>query len=517
MGHHCSYTSRIEILNGKIIYMINANYKNKSEDVYYEELLSGKTYGRYIHVSYIAGYLVEFPNEKGRGYYGYKQEVQDFEPYYEMKPFINTKLKNPKIDFDLIESVHPELHYFLNKLYFSSYRDIEHSYLFKVIRQYLKHPEIESLIQCNQLSIGMNNSLYRVSNKKRKEVIQFIKENAEKFPSMALKDIFCALKNKIPYSAVDTFRKCNNNPELFKYLLKQKEDYTFYQDYLKMAKKVGHNLKERYWQYPNHLRDAHAKVVKESKNMDQALDVILNSQFEIVAKKLKRQEKCIHDYYYYIVQEHQDFINHAKALNQCLITAGYMKKFINQQSVLIFIKDSKNNSIGTIEIDYQKKILQAYGNELDRVNCKLPQSILDDAKEYISQLKIRKHTFTYELPKNCYFKGLYENNKSFNGHKFEEGKIYSTPYDDAVISSINSNCLASDKVYHFCENIQDIKNWINNPSAYAIVEALGPIVKRGTALGSNKIKIKKITTVQDIAASLLAINKAIVDVKELTS
>ena len=67
-------------------------------------------------------------------------------------------------------------------------------------------------------------------------------------------------------------------------------------------------------------------------------------------------------------------------------------------------------------------------------------------------------------------------------------------------------------MYHFCKNVQDVTKWVSNPASFAIVEALGPVVQNGTAFGSNKIKIKRITTIQDIATSLLAINKAVVDV-----
>lgn len=160
MGHHCSYSSRIEILNDKIVYMLTAYYKDKSEDVYYEELVSGKQYGRYISFNYIAGYLVYFPGEKVKFYGGnYIQKIEDFEEYCEMNPFVGIHNNNQKKDLELIQSIHPDLQYFLKKIYQSSYREIGHKELFKVIRQYWKHPEIEPLIQYNQLAIAMNNNL----------------------------------------------------------------------------------------------------------------------------------------------------------------------------------------------------------------------------------------------------------------------------------------------------------------------------------------------------------------------
>ena len=69
---------------------------------------------------------------------------------------------------------------------------------------------------------------------------------------------------------------------------------------------------------------------------------------------------------------------------------------INQQCVLIFIKQ-QNKSFGTIEIDYTKNIVQAYGNELDRANCQLTNKIIDYAKKFIHTVKLRKKEYDVSI------------------------------------------------------------------------------------------------------------------------
>ena len=374
---------------------------------------------------------------------------------------------------------------------------------------YRKYPEIEPLVEINQIKLALDKRLHKLTKSKRKEVINYVKNNAKQEVEFDLSKLFTCIKHNIAYKHAKKFTDCKGNHDLFHYLVKQDKDLSFYEDYKKMAIKAGHNLQDDYWKYPKSLTEAHDKVLEECKRIDNAMDLVLNEQFEIVAHALKKQEKVIDGNHYYIVQEVKDFINQAETLKQCLITAGYMDKFVKQESILIFIKDSNDKPIGTVEIDYKKKILQAYGNERDRNNCLLSDEIQKAVKQYISSLKVRKHKFTYKLPKNCYFKGLYDGDKSFNGMEFVEGKTYSTEYDDQTILKGDSKCIASDKVFHFCDSIQNVIEWVNHPCAYAIVEALGAVVKRGTAYGSNRIKIRKITTIEDIAKSLLSVDKAV--------
>lgn len=505
MGHKCLYNDKL-IFDDELqqfYRLITARWKDRKLDVVkvYED---GTVYGRNMTYSYIGGYFIDFPGEKVRCRFTKDSYIVEEGEFEQILWNFNLWVGSSLIDKNYIILKDSSLKYLITK-----YKGNRNDELLKIIAMYRKFPEIETLVELNQCKLALDNRLHKLTKSKKKDVINFVKNNFDASVQFDLSKIFTCMKNNIRYKFATTFKDCNGNRDLFNYLVKQDQELSFYQDYEKMAKKAGHNMKDEYWKYPKSLVKAHDKVLQECKNIDQAVDIILNKQFEIVARALNKQEKIIGGNHYYIVQNFEDFHKQAEALKQCLVTSGYMKKFINQESVLIFIKNSKNEPLGTVEIDYKKKILQAYGDESDRSNCKLSEEIIDAVNKYIASIKISKHKFNYNLPQNCYYKGLYNEDKSFNGVEFKENEVYQTEYDDKTIIKTGSDCLASDKVYHFCKTIKDVKGWVANPFAFAIVEPLGPVVQRGTAFGSNKIRIKKISKHEDIARIMLSINKCV--------
>ncbi len=504
MAHHCTYSDCIlwDCKKKQFYRSVTAHgLDNKKQERSLEILKiyeSGLTYGRNLTFSYLGGYCVSFPGEKERYKYHNDSYYVVEEEFEEIGWECNIYVRSSEINTHYILRHDPSLKYLLQK-----FKGDQNEILLKLIAMYRKYPEIEPLVEIGQYNLALDKRLHKLTKNKKMEVINFVKNNLNDNHLFDLNKIFTCLKNNIKYKFYENFIKCKDDKELFNYLTKQNQEYSFYQDYKNMAIAAGHNFLEDYWKFPKSLAKAHEKVMKECKAIEDLQDKITNEQFKIVSEKLKKQEKIIDGNHYYIVQDSDDFKKHAKALNQCLVTAGYMNKIIKQKSILIFINDSQNNAVGTVEIDYNKKILQAYGNEKNRGNCLLPKEIMDSVKNYILSLKITKYKFHYTLPKNCYFKGLYNEDKSFNGMEFKEGKVYQTQYDDTTIIKNGSKCLGTDKVYHFCATIDNVKRWVQNPAAYALIEALGPIVKKNTALGSNCIKIKKIFTLTDIAKFLL--------------
>lgn len=503
MAHKCTYKDKI-LYDEKLkqfYRLVTAFWKDKKHEIakVYED---GKVYARNLSCSYAGGYCVAFPGETVN-YYGYEYVIEN-EDYIEILGKFNLWVNKSIVDKDYIISNDTSLKYLVSK-----YKNNRNDELLKLIAMYRKHPEIEPLVEIGQCSLALDKRLYRLSKKKKLEVINFVKNNLEDGESLNLSKVFKCLKYNIKYEHYNLFEKCKNDKVLFKYLIKQNQSHSFYEDYKKMAINAGHDFNDEYWKYPKSLSKAHDKVLEECKNIEKSIDGILNKQFEIVASKIKKQEQVIDGNHYYIVQDYSDFCNQAMSLMQCLITAGYMKKFIKQQSVLIFIKDSNLKPLGTVEINYKKEIIQAYGNESDRKKCLLPNEVLESVNQYINNIRISKHKFIYNLPKNCYFKGVYNENKSFNGIEFKVGEVYKTAYDDEVIIENGSECIASDKVYHFCKKIDDVNEWVHNLYSFAIVKPLGPVVQKGTAFGSNKIKIEKIATKEEIAKIMLSINKCV--------
>lgn len=402
MAHHCTYTEHLEVRDNDIVRMITAYYKDKHDTIYYERLKDGECFGRYFEVSNLAGYLVSFVGETRRYYYGCKEivEEQDFEPYY---PCEIVGENEDTIDerFSLIEKMYPDLKYLLFKLKnHKIYKNITNAFLFVIIRKYWKHPELENLIQYNQLKLATDERLYKLTKNKLKQVLNFVKEHSSL--ELTLNDILCCLKYKIPIDRVNDYRKCKQcgcDSNVFKYLLKQKKDinFVYYVDYIGMVERAGHNADDPYWKYPKNIVAQHDKLMKELALINEKQNKLLKAKFNLVASNVsKNKNYVVEDYSFYVPTEYDDVCTQAKELHQCLITCDYVSKMINQKCVLIFIKQ-QNKPFGTIEIDYTKNIVQAYGNELDRANCQLPNKIIDYAKQFIHTLKLRKKEYDFSI------------------------------------------------------------------------------------------------------------------------
>lgn len=498
MGHKCTYSDKLVYdSNEKQFYRsITAYWKDKTLEIakIYED---GRAFGRYLTFTYCGGYCIDFPGEKVRSRYSRETYIIEEDDEFEQIWWnFNLWVGSSNIDKEYIVEQDPSLKYLISK-----FNGTRNDILLPIIATYRNYPEIEPLVEMGLYKLASDKRLHKLSKAKKKEVINFVKDNYVEGIEMELTKIFTCVKNKIKYSFYDTFISCKDESDLFKYLVKQNQTYTYYVDYKEMAIKAGHDFNQEYWKYPKNLVEAHNKVMAECKNIDDANDAILAAQFNLVSSDIsKNYIKIIEGYTFYIPSDYKDFARQAEELKQCLITGGYVKKMIEQKSILIFIKEGEKR-IGTIEIDYKKKILQAYGNESDRKNCTLSKEIMDFAKLYIGDLKLRKKK--YKANPKVFYKGLYSDDKSFNGLSFETNKIYDTGYPDNVINEFGSKCMTTNKVFHFCKTFDDVKGWVTNPSTYAIVEALGPVVNKGTAYGSNKIKIKKIMTLNDVARALL--------------
>lgn len=187
MGHKCEYFA--ELKSKKDIYFkIRAVWQFRSEYVY-KENLKGESKCRYLYYSNLAGYLVTFPNEKHRGYYGYIQEKEKMWSCYPCNLYARWETREQ--DLKELELNHPELKYFIRK------QNISDIYAFmRVLRVYKEHPEIEPLIERDLIRIATDKRLFKLTDKKRKQVMSFIKSHiTELTDETSLSDVLYIMKN----------------------------------------------------------------------------------------------------------------------------------------------------------------------------------------------------------------------------------------------------------------------------------------------------------------------------------
>ena len=526
MGHHCTYTCRFEIEENDLVRITRAHWKNKELDVYKEYLNANKCMARNLYFSQMGGYLVTFPGEKNNysyfNYYGYKQELEEWYDFPKTDCLAYGEYNQKLIEIKCMLLIVDESLYYLCKKLESS---LVYPKLFDLVRIYKEHPECETLIQYGFYKLALNKSLYRLSKSKIKDVLKAVsclKNNiyADKLTLNLIQKYNLHYKNDIPnfkdwfmWYVVDMnsfkwgrpieyedWKWINNRIESSKGKIQIK--YNEFLDYLEMAKSLGHDIEDPYWRRPNDFRKMHDKVMEQIRAVSASKLALQQEFLKIVCKSMVKQNKVINGYKIFIPVEAIEWQTTCDVLYQCLIRNGYLKKVINQETIIVFIwKD--NQPIATAEIDYNKQLQQFYGDERGHRNgedCKPSEEVQQVFQEWLKDFKPKKEKFNIDTSIH-YYKGFHDFKDGIYhttvgqidgrnaGSSFEIGKIYQTPFDDEEIIEAGGNgCVSTNKVFHFCGTISEISRHYS-PKYYAEVRPLGPIVENDGALLSNKIEI----------------------------
>ena len=388
MGHHCNFTDRIDLENGELVRIIHAFYnKNKQAEVY-KEYENGRFMGRYLYLNNVAGYLVAFPGEK-LGYYlnWEEQEEQDFQEYYECNIWCGNHCQ---IDFDKIIESKPELKYLIKKMD----KDITPDIFMKIVKQYKKYPNIESLVEMKLYKLALNNSLQKLSKKKMIEIVNFIKTHRNELNEDTK---LCVIEQAIKYNTTiveaEYYDFCNYNVKLGRYLKEQNKSVHFYRDYIKMCKMQKKNLKDNYWKFPKDLQAAHNKIMNkinaEIASKERAKTKRINDRLKLVAQRVQSNVSNISEYSVYVPSNIEEIRQQADELHQCLISCEYYKKMADNRCILIFIKKGEQR-IATAEIDNSKNLKQFYANELNRSDCLPTPEVQSVLAQWLHKMKLSK-------------------------------------------------------------------------------------------------------------------------------
>lgn len=532
MAHKCSYVSRFYIEDNDVVLSTTATYKNNSLDIYKEYIFGKKAYLRNTNFSYLAGYLIDFPGETVN-YYGHKYKMP-LENWYEVQtiPALRGKIEQPLDRIkEMILEVRPDLKYFCKK-----YKGEELSNIGFIINFYLEYPESETLIDLGLIRLATNKSLYKLKKAKIKEILSVIRENKEFIEVVAAKIMLKDFQNYIlHYKDKMTFTDYikwyiianermskwarYTDYEVYKYINNQcnknpKDQITIseYNDYIDMCKEVGHDVSDQYWKYPNNFRKMHDRVMEQVKEMSIAKLALQQEFLTYVCKDLIKFNKKINGYDVFIPIEARDWKLTCDELYQCLIRNGYLKKVINQECIIVFIwKDGKPQA--TAELDYNKKLLQFYGDERghsEGKSCLPSEEVQQVFEEWLKTFKPKKvkfnqneHVhyykgFTAKKDESTFFTNVGSMDGLNQGSTFKVGEVYETPFEDEEIySKGGKGCVATNKVFHFCNAISEISKHYS-PNYYCEIEPLGAVVEHNGALLSNRIKIVRFIPEEEV-------------------
>ena len=372
----CYYTDRLELENGELVRIVTATAVKDSEkklDVY-KQYENGRCVCRNIYYSY-AGYFVAFPGDITSLYSNKTcQFLQELDDWGECKriSFVSRLLNDD--EKDIVIQKYSDFKYILRKFPVS----IENTFL--QISIWKDHKEIEYVLASGFDKVAMNKMFWRLSEKNKKNIIPFIRNNQE-YNFLSLLDIQTIIKHRIDVEEFARYRKfclgCTRiSFDLYKYLFKiGKCDINgvfLYNDYLNLLLQTQHDSECDYWKYPKNLQEKHDELVVE---VEKIQELKIKEQLEKkqkdyinVVKKFSRFSKKIDGYDIYVPQTVNDIKFQADKLHQCLVSADYISQVIDKNCVLVFIR-KKGEPIATVQLFKDDRIGQFYTNELDRNNC----------------------------------------------------------------------------------------------------------------------------------------------------
>lgn len=391
------YLGYINKITKKPCRIVKAKYKDMELDVFYEDFESGYTYYRNLEYSYLTGYLVTFPGEKVKYRYSgesYIEKLQDWKKsYFSMN--IAKKYNRNENDYLLLMEGYPEYKFMLKKLmklsetYYISLQDI-----FGCMRLYKDYPEMEYLICHEYFYLIGNVSIYKYRKNNKKLFMNYLLKHREYFAKnidLSVRDIMKCAKNNINPELHKFFKKYPD--DICKYLIKNdrwKLGESFYRDYAEMAKEMNHDMNDPYWKYPNDLKAAHDKVMKEKELSEINKQAAKQMELIKITKGLQKNNQQIGNFKIFVANSVSQFVQASDVLHQCLMRANYIDRVIKQECIIVMIWNDEGTPVATAEIGYDKKVRQFYGDEIDHENCKPEQKIQDMFYSWLEGCKFRK-------------------------------------------------------------------------------------------------------------------------------
>lgn len=420
------YEEHFLLEDNHVVRLVVAGWKGYEVEIY-KETDDGRCFVRYFMNVPLNGWMICIPGTIERNNWGgrWQVEEQDFSEINRKKCHVpdpidyrrNAQKNLKRILGETICARYPDFEYVLKKWIPKTTHEI-----MEVLTIWREHPDVEFLLAMNFLNVALSSGFYKLSKPKKKTYIQWIKQHPEAC-RLGFGDIKTIISNGI--SLDEYFEYCEFLQEsrcnvgisyrIYKYLEKNQNirDWSryynakialveFYQDYVRMAKFCGHNLKDDYWRFPKDLNKAHDKVMAEAENIrrQQRIAEELERQrreakyAERKRKEIQRKEKAlmaiekrfknlngdIDGYSIFVTSDYSEWEKQAEALHQCIVASGYYEGTADGKYTIVFIQKN-GEPVATAQIYTDGTIGQFYANEIDRDNC-LPS---DEVREVFNK------------------------------------------------------------------------------------------------------------------------------------
>ncbi len=150
--------------------------------------------------------------------------------------------------------------------------------------------------------------------------------------------------------------------KLYYYLKNQSVNIVEYRDYLKLAKDLGYNLKEKNVIFPKRLMEEHNRLFEKKYII---IDKSYDDKIKEVSSKLIKNKYEDKNYVIYPASSVKEMLEEGKNQNNCLRT--YIEDYSNGNTEIYFMrkKSNLNKSFVTIEVKDKKLIQARLKNNLD--------------------------------------------------------------------------------------------------------------------------------------------------------
>lgn len=377
------YHNRIEVVREKVVRYVQAvwpatrTHSAGKLDVYRVDE-DGNQEVRNLCYMPISGYMVEYPEKR--------KLVQPW-----ATPLMNVrKFSEQSCDFfddmdvkdvtETITQIHPEFKYTLQK---AGHYTLTQA--MNLLIEWKVNPKTELLVGAGYKRLIRNGSFSKMKPALQKAVIAFIRKT-DGGSSWPLNKILFVLNRKGTAEEFDAWQGFRHWGVLvpFRWFKKYGPDedlLNHYEDYIRMARHVGHNVDDDYWKYPADIMKAHNKVMKEfnrvrraelqaAKERAEAERIELekrrkkaNKEFVKIASKFASALISKNGLKVFVPKNISSVIEQAKKLHQCLITADYTGKMARKKCLLVFITTKNGKPVATAEIRKDGQIVQFYGDE----------------------------------------------------------------------------------------------------------------------------------------------------------
>ena len=374
MGYKFICEDRIEVEDGQLVRIVNARWATKKTsgdlDVYkiYED---GHELVRNLNYNYYGFYYV------------YTSEIDDWsEPVITVNSFRKGKsMAVTDAEIDLVKSRLPEFRWLLDKVVKTYMGTLTRARLWEFMEAWKRWPECERLFNGGYETLCLSEPFAKAPYIQQHKIFEFLRSHPEvKDPGWG--EILYIMKKGITQEEYKRCRALRVGIEKCRYLTKQTTSrysdvyavQRLYEDYILMAEKAGHNVKEDYWKFPKDLRKSHDKVLKdynaiiEAEKLARAKELRKEERekkrkFKAVAQKFSKSIARMGGLKAFIPQDIRSVSAQAHSLHQCLLAADYIESVSNRECLLVFIADDNGKPVATAEISRSGKIDQFYADQ----------------------------------------------------------------------------------------------------------------------------------------------------------